>query len=174
MPTIIYTIGHSTRTLDEFVEILQAHAIALLVDIRTIPKSRHNPQFNKDNLTRDLPRKGIAYLHLPDLGGLRKAQKNSVNAGWRNASFRGFADYMQTRAFVSALRRLMQLGKSRRLALMCAEGNPFRCHRSLVADALTVRKVHVLHISSRTSARAHTMTKFARIDGTRITYPPPG
>jgi uncharacterized protein (DUF488 family) len=174
MPTIIYTIGHSTRTLDEFVEILQAHAIALLVDIRTIPKSRHNPQFNKDNLTRDLPRKGIAYLHLPDLGGLRKAQKNSVNAGWRNASFRGFADYMQTRAFVSALRRLMQLGKSRRLALMCAEGNPFRCHRSLVADALTVRKVHVLHISSRTSARAHTLTKFARIDGTRITYPPPG
>jgi uncharacterized protein (DUF488 family) len=174
MPTIIYTIGHSTRTLDEFVEILNAHAIALLVDIRTIPKSRHNPQFNKDNLTRDLPRKGIAYLHLPDLGGLRKAQKNSVNAGWRNASFRGFADYMQTRAFVSALRRLMQLGKSRRVAVMCAEGNPFRCHRSLVADALTVRKVHVLHISSKTSARAHTMTKFARIDGTRITYPPPG
>jgi uncharacterized protein (DUF488 family) len=174
MPTIIYTIGHSTRTLDEFVEILNAHAIALLVDIRTIPKSRHNPQFNKDNLTRDLPRKGIAYLHFPDLGGLRKAQKNSVNAGWRNASFRGFADYMQTRAFVSALRRLMQLGKSRRVAVMCAEGNPFRCHRSLVADALTVRKVHVLHISSRTSARAHTLTKFARIDGTRITYPPPG
>jgi uncharacterized protein (DUF488 family) len=171
MPTIIYTIGHSTRTLDEFVEILQAHAIALLVDIRTIPRSRHNPQFNGDNLKRVLPRKGIAYLHFPDLGGLRKAQKNSVNAGWRNASFRGFADYMQTRAFVSALRRLMQLGKSRRLALMCAEGNPFRCHRSLVADALTVRKVHVLHISSRTSARAHTMTKFARIDGTKITYP---
>jgi uncharacterized protein (DUF488 family) len=171
MPTTIYMIGHSTRTLDEFVEILKAHAIALLVDIRTIPRSRHNPQFNGDNLAHDLPKRGIAYLHLKELGGLRKAQKNSINTGWHNASFRGFADYMQTRAFVSALRRLMQLGKSRCLAVMCAEGNPFRCHRSLVADALTVRKVHVLHISGKTSARAHTMTKFARVNGTKITYP---
>jgi uncharacterized protein (DUF488 family) len=171
MPTAIYTIGHSTRTLDEFVEILKAHAITQLVDIRTIPKSRHNPQFNGDNLGRNLPQRGIAYLHLPALGGLRKPRKDSVNTGWRNASFRGFADYMQTRAFVSAVRGLMQLGRSQRVVIMCAEGNPFRCHRSLVADALTVRKVHVFHISSKTAARPHTLTKFARIDGTRITYP---
>jgi uncharacterized protein (DUF488 family) len=171
MPTTIYTIGHSTRTFDEFVEILEAHGITMLVDIRTIPKSRHNPQFNGDNLAHNLPRRGIAYLHFKELGGLRKPQKDSVNAGWRNASFRGFADYMQTRDFVSAIRRLMQLGKSQRVVLMCAEGNPFRCHRSLVADALTVRKVHVFHISSKTAAHAHTMTKFARVNGTKITYP---
>jgi uncharacterized protein (DUF488 family) len=171
MPTVIYTIGHSTRTLDEFIGILQAHGISLLVDIRTIPKSRYNPQFNADNLQRELPRKGIAYLHYPALGGLRKPRKDSVNTGWQNASFRGFADYMQTRDFVSALRRLMRLGRSQRLVLMCAEGNPFRCHRSLVADALTVRKVHVFEISAKTSAREHALTKFARVHGTKITYP---
>jgi uncharacterized protein (DUF488 family) len=171
MPTTIYTIGHSTRTFEEFVEILEAHTISLLVDIRTIPKSRHNPQFNADSLQHALPRKGIAYLHFPELGGLRKPRKDSVNTGWQNASFRGFADYMQTRQFVSAIRKLMQLGRSQRLALMCAEGNPFRCHRSLVADALAVRNVHVLEISSKTSAREHTLTKFARVNGTKITYP---
>ncbi len=171
MPATIYTIGHSTRTFEEFVEILKAHAVALLVDIRTIPRSRHNPQFNEDNLKRALPRKGIAYLHFPELGGLRKPRKDSINTGWQNASFRGFADYMQTREFVSAIRKLMQLGKSQPLVLMCAEGNPFRCHRSLVADALTVRKVHVFDISSKTSAREHRLTKFARVDGTKITYP---
>ena len=167
----IYTIGHSTRTFDEFVEILKAHAISTLVDIRTIPKSRHNPQFNKDSLEPNLKKEGITYLHFPELGGLRKARKDSPNTGWRNASFRGFADYMQTREFTSAVRRLMELGKAGRVAIMCAEGNPFRCHRSLVADALTVRQVHVFHISSKTSARPHVMTRFARIKGTKIVYP---
>jgi uncharacterized protein (DUF488 family) len=132
----VYTIGYSTRTLEEFIEVLQAHAIVTLVDIRTIPKSRHSPQFNRDSLKKSLQKKGIAYLHCKELGGLRKPKKDSINTGWRNTSFRGFADYMQTREFVSAVRRLMQLAKSGRIAIMCAEGNPFRCHRSLVADAL--------------------------------------
>lgn len=171
MPTVIHAIGHSTRTLDEFIDILQAHSIATLVDIRTIPKSRHNPQFNEETLQAGLAKRGITYVHLKELGGLRKPSKDSVNAGWKNASFRGFADYMQTREFVSAVRRLMQLGKTGRIAVMCAEGNPFRCHRSLVADALTVRGVHVLHISSKTSAREHRLTPFAKISGTKITYP---
>jgi len=171
MPTVMYAIGHSTRTLDDFIALLEAHAIAMLVDIRTIPKSRHNPQFNSDSLQAGLESRGIAYVHMKELGGLRKPQKDSVNAGWRNASFRGYADYMQTRAFVSAVRRLMQLGRRQRVAIMCAEGNPLRCHRSLVADALTVRKVRVLHISGKTTAREHTLTRFAHVDGTRITYP---
>jgi uncharacterized protein (DUF488 family) len=171
MPTVIYAIGHSTRTIDDFIEVLQAHSISTLVDIRTIPKSRHNPQFNEDALQRSLEKRHIAYVHLKELGGLRKPTKDSVNTGWKNASFRGFADYMQTRKFASAIRKLMQLGKLRPAAIMCAEGNPFRCHRSLVADALTVRRVRVLHISGKTSAREHRMTPFARVNGTRITYP---
>lgn len=170
MPTL-YAIGHSTRSLDEFIQILQAHSISMLVDIRTIPKSRHNPQFNEDELKRSLKSHGIAYMHLRELGGLRKTRKDSVNTGWQNASFRGFADYMQTREFVSAVRKLMQLAKQGRVAMMCAEGNPFRCHRSLVADALTVRKVRVLHISGKTSVREHTLTEFAQASGTKITYP---
>ena len=171
MPTVVYAIGHSTRTIDDFIEILRAHSISTLVDIRTIPKSRHNPQFNEDQLKRSLESKCLAYVHFRELGGLRKAKKDSVNTGWQNASFRGFADYMQTREFVSAIRRLMQLAKEGPVAIMCAEGNPFRCHRSLVADALAVRKVRVLHISSRTSVREHTLTKFARVSGTKIIYP---
>ncbi len=171
MPTIVYAIGHSTRAIDDFIEILQAHSISILVDIRTIPKSRHNPQFNEDELKRSIEGKGITYMHLRELGGLRKAKKDSINTGWKNASFRGFADYMQTREFVSAIRKLMQVAKQSHVAIMCAEGNPFRCHRSLVADALTVRKMRVLHISSRTSVREHTLTKFAKVNGTRIIYP---
>ena len=170
MPTV-YAIGHSTRTINEFIEILQAHSITMLADIRTIPKSRHNPQFNGDQLKKSLEGEGIAYVHFRELGGLRKARKDSVNTGWQNASFRGFADYMQTREFASAVRKLMQSAKQGRVAIMCAEGNPFRCHRSLVADALTVRKVHVLHISGKTSVREHTLTPFAKVSGTRIIYP---
>ncbi len=171
MPTVVYAIGHSTRTIDDFIEILQAHSISMLVDIRTIPKSRHNPQFNEDELKRSLEGKGIAYMHFRELGGLRKAKKDSVNTGWQNASFRGFADYMQTREFASAVRKLMQLARQDHVAIMCAEGNSFRCHRSLVADALTVRKVRVLHISGKTSVREHTLTKFAKVSGTKIVYP---
>ncbi len=171
MPNVVYAIGHSTRTIEDFIEILQAHSISMLVDIRTIPKSRHNPQFNRETLKTSLEAAGITYMHFKELGGLRKAKKDSVNTGWQNASFRGFADYMQTRDFVSAIRTLMRIAKLGRIAILCAEGNPFRCHRSLVADALTVRHVRVLHISSRTSVRAHTVTPFARVRGTKITYP---
>ncbi len=171
MPTVVYAIGHSTRTVDDFIEILRAHSISMLVDIRTIPKSRHNPQFNEDELKRSLEDRCITYVHFRELGGLRRAKKDSANTGWQNASFRGFADYMQTREFASAVRKLMQLAKHGQVAIMCAEGNPFRCHRSLVADALTVRKVRVLHISSKTSVREHALTKFAKVSGTKITYP---
>jgi uncharacterized protein (DUF488 family) len=171
MPTVVYAIGHSTRTIEAFIEILQAHSISLLVDIRTIPKSRHNPQFNQEPLRSSLEAKGIGYLHFKELGGLRKARKDSINTGWRNASFRGFADYMQTREFASAIRKLMRLAKIGRTVILCAEGNPFRCHRSLVADALTVRKVRVLHLSGKSSAREHTLTPFAQVNGTKITYP---
>jgi uncharacterized protein (DUF488 family) len=170
--TTIYAIGHSTRSLDDFVEMLQAHGVTLLADIRTVPKSRHNPQFSGESLERELPRHGIQYRHLKALGGLRHARQDSVNTGWENASFRGYADYMQTAEFEAALGDLMELAGEQRVAIMCAEGNPFRCHRSLVADALTVRGVTVLHISSRKSAKEHQLTPFAHVEGTRITYPP--
>ncbi len=167
----LYAIGHSTHPLDEFIEILHAHRVTVLADIRTVPKSRHTPQFNQASLARELPKAGIAYRHLKELGGWRRAAKDSINVGWRNASFRGYADYMQTREFVHALRGLMGIAKGKRVAIMCAEGNPFRCHRSLVADALTVRGVRVRHISSRKSAKAHRLTPFSKVEGTRITYP---
>ncbi len=169
--TTIYAIGHSIHPLDEFVELLQAHGITLLADIRTIPRSRRNPQFSLENLEKELPKVGIKYRHLPDLGGLRRSSKESINVAWENASFRGYADYMQTRTFVHALRGLMQLAKGERVAIMCAEGNPFRCHRLLVSDALTARGVRVLHISSRKTAREHQITRFACVEGTRVTYP---
>lgn len=158
MPTVVYAIGHSTRTIDDFIEILQAQSISMLVDIRTVPRSRHNPQFNEETLQSHLETKGIAYVHLKELGGLRKPKKDSANTAWKNASFRGFADYMQTRQFVCAVRKLMQLAKPRRVVIMWAEGNPFRCHRSLVADALTVRKVRVLHLAGKASVREHVLT----------------
>jgi uncharacterized protein (DUF488 family) len=170
--TTIYAIGHSTRSLEDFIEILQAHGITLLADIRTVPKSRHNPQFSQESLAQELPRHGIQYRHIKELGGLRHASKDSVNTGWENASFRGYADYMQTQEFQVALTGLIELAHKDRVAIMCAEGNPFRCHRSLVADALTVRGVSVLHISSRKSAKEHRLTPFAHVEGTQITYPP--
>ncbi len=170
--TTIYAIGHSTRSLEDFIEILQAHGITLLADIRTVPKSRHNPQFSQESLALELPRHGIHYRHIRELGGLRHPSKDSVNTGWENASFRGYADYMQTPEFQAALESLMELAQKERVAIMCAEGNPLRCHRSLVADALAVRGVTVLHISSRKSAKEHRLTPFAQVEETRITYPP--
>ncbi len=175
--TTIYAIGHSTRSFEAFVEILRAYEITLLADIRTVPKSRHNPQFNRESLEQVLPRAGIQYRHLKELGGLCRPSKDSINTGWENASFRGYADYMQTPEFRQALENLIELAEGERVrqrswrAVMCAEGNPFRCHRSLVADALTVRGVTVLHISSRKSAKEHRLTPFAHVEGKRITYP---
>ena len=170
MPTI-FVVGHSTRPIESFIDLLKAHSIDILVDIRTIPKSRHNPQFNEEPLKTKLDDNKIGYLHMKGLGGLRHADKNSINMGWRNLSFRGFADYMQTKEFDNSLRELITLSKTHTVAIMCAEGNPFRCHRSLVADALLVRHVKTLHISSKVSVRKHVLTPFAKVEGRNITYP---
>jgi len=165
------TIGHSTRTLDELVALLRAFDVSVLVDVRTIPHSRHNPQFNRDALRAALPRRGIRYVHLPALGGLRRTRKDSPNTGWRNASFRGFADYMLTDEFEIGLAELRGLAKEGRVAIMCAEAVPWRCHRSLIADALTVRGAQVEHITGPERSHPHRLTAFARVEGTRITYP---
>lgn len=167
----IFTIGHSTRTVEHLIEMLHAFDIGLLLDIRTVPKSRHNPQFAKSELERTLPAAGIEYRHEPALGGLRHPRKDSPNAAWRNESFRGYADYMQTPEFGAALGGVVALSGTHRLAMMCAEGNPFRCHRSLVADALLARGIQACEIASTHSAKPHRMTPFAHIDGTRVTYP---
>ncbi|RJQ19351.1 DUF488 domain-containing protein [Candidatus Woesearchaeota archaeon] len=168
---VLFAIGHSNRQVRDLLDMLQAHGVKCLVDIRTFPRSRHNPQFNEGNLRVMLRKRGIGYVHLGELGGLRKARKDSVNTGWRNASFRGFADYMQTGEFVAGLKRLTQLAGKRTVAMMCAEGNPFRCHRSLVADALSIRGAKVYHITSRSGSREHVITGFARVKGRKITYP---
>lgn len=167
----ILAVGHSTRPIDKFIELLQAHQVRILTDIRTVPRSRTNPQFNQDSLQGELARAGIRYIHLKALGGLRRPRKDSENLGWENSSFRGYADYMQAPEFESALQELIRIGGEGRTAIMCAEGNPFRCHRRLVADALSAHGVRALHISSRKSARPHQMTAFAQISGSRVTYP---
>ncbi|QYM78607.1 DUF488 domain-containing protein [Horticoccus luteus] len=168
----VYTIGHSIRAIDEFISLLQAHGVTCLVDIRTVPRSRHNPQFNRDTLPLSLTEAHIGYRHCPALGGLRRTSADSVNKGWRNTSFRGYADYMQTPEFAAAISRLIELSKHDRLALMCAEAVPWRCHRSLVADALLVRGLSTADISSRTRCAPHRLTPFARVRGQQITYPP--
>lgn len=167
----IFVVGHSTRPIESFIDLLKAHSIDFLVDIRTIPKSRHNPQFNEESLKKKLHDSKIGYLHMKGLGGLRHPDKDSINLGWRNLSFRGFADYMQTKEFDASLKELIALSKRHTIAIMCAEGNPFRCHRSLVADALLVRHVKALHISSKISAREHVLTPFAKAKGRNIAYP---
>jgi uncharacterized protein (DUF488 family) len=168
---VLYTIGHSNRTLEEFVALLHAHSIELLADIRTVPKSRHNPQFNREALAVSLPAAGIAYQSMPGLGGLRHPRKDSINLAWRNDSFRGYADYMQTTAFENALAQLLDVAAERRTAIMCAEAVPWRCHRSLVADALSARGVEVKHIMSASAANPHKLTPFSQVEGTRVTYP---
>jgi 3-methyladenine DNA glycosylase/8-oxoguanine DNA glycosylase len=167
----LYTIGHSTRTLEDFVALLRAFDVSVVVDIRTIPRSRHNPQFNGDALRSTLRARRLRYVHLPELGGLRRAQKDSPNSGWRNASFRGFADYMLTEDFETGLAKLHALTAKQRIALMCAEAVPWRCHRSLVADALTARGAHVEDITSANRSTPHRLTTFAMVEGTRVTYP---
>lgn len=169
--TIVFTIGHSTRTLEEFVELLRSNGVKRVMDIRTIPRSRHNPQFNEDALGPALKKAGVSYVHLKKLGGLRHAKPDSVNLGWHNASFRGFADYMQTPEFDAGLERAMKLAETKPSALMCAEAVPWRCHRSLVADALLVRGFKVLDIVSGSAPSPHKLTSFARVHGTHITYP---
>ena len=168
----VYTIGHSTRPLEEFIEILRGFAVALVADVRTVPRSRHNPQFNRETLPRGLAVAGIDYVHLPGLGGLRHPRKDSPNQGWRSPAFRGFADYMLTPEFEAGLSQLLDLARERRTALMCAEAVPWRCHRSLIADALAVRGVRVEHLLGPGKAQPHRLTPFARVEGGRLSYPP--
>jgi uncharacterized protein (DUF488 family) len=170
VPTV-FTIGHSTRGWKEFLEILRAHGIQRVVDVRSIPRSRHNPQFNREILSMRLRRARIGYVHLQKLGGLRRARHDSQNLGWRNTSFRGFADHMQTSEFEAGLQRLIRLAGHRRSAVMCAEAVPWRCHRSLIGDALTARGLRVEDIVSKGRARLHALTSFGRVRKGRVTYP---
>ncbi len=168
---IILTIGHSTRPIDEFIGMLNAHGVTRLIDVRTVPKSRHNPQYNRDALEVQLKDAGIGYEHMKALGGLRRPRKDSPNTGWRNESFRGYADYMQTVEFASAVDALIGAAAEARVVIMCAEAVPWRCHRSLIADSLSARGYPVEHIMSATKSNRHTLTSFAKLQGTSITYP---
>ena len=169
----MFSIGHSTRSFEEFVGLLRTWHVEVLADVRTVPRSRRNPQFNGDALAVSLPADGIAYVAMPALGGWRRPLPDSRNTGWRLASFRGYADYMQTDAFRAALAGLMARAAGAGLAFMCAEAVPWRCHRSLIADALVARGCDVRDIISATKADAHRMTPFARVDGDRVAYPAP-
>lgn len=168
----VLTIGHSNRSIEEFLTLLQAHGVQRLIDVRTVPRSRHNPQFNKDALPASLAAVGIAYEHWPQLGGLRHTTRASVNGGWRNASFRGYADYMQTPEFWEAIDALIVAAERDRVAVMCAEAVPWRCHRSLIADALLVRGISCADIMNASGLHPHTLTSFAKVSNGRITYPP--
>jgi uncharacterized protein (DUF488 family) len=168
---IAYTIGHSTRTLPEFICLAKIYNINLIVDVRTVPRSRHNPQFNKETLAESLKTADLKYIHMPELGGLRRPKPDSVNLAWENKSFRGYADYMQTKEFAENLLGLVALIRENCLAIMCAEAVPWRCHRNLLSDALTARHIKVKHILTETSVTNHELTPFAQVEGTKITYP---
>lgn len=170
---IVLTVGHSTRPLETFINMLKAHSVTRLIDVRTVPRSRHNPQFNRDTFPEALESCGIRYTHDAGLGGFRHtSRESSPNRGWRNEAFRGYADYMQTQEFAEHLANLIELAKQERVALVCAEAVPWRCHRSLIADALMVHGIRVEEIISETRRQLHTLTPFAKVDGTAITYPP--
>lgn len=168
---MIYTIGHSTRSAEEFLDILQAYSIEIVADIRTVPRSRKNPQYDQESLKHLLLQHNFGYVHLPGLGGLRRARKDSINTAWENASFRGYADYMQTPEFTSAVEALIALAMNKRTVIMCAEAVPWRCHRSLIGDGLVVRGIDVEDILSATNAKPHKVTPWARVEGHRVTYP---
>ena len=170
---MVCTIGHSNRAIEEFMSLLMANNITQVIDVRTIPRSRHNPQFNLDSLPASLAAAGIDYVHMPSLGGLRHAHPDSPNTGWHNASFRGYADHMQTAEFVEGIDQVMALTGSQRCALMCAEAVPWRCHRSLIADALLVRGINVEDIIGPLGRKPHKLTPFAKVEGLQLTYPPP-
>jgi hypothetical protein len=169
---VVFTVGHSSRTADEFISLLRAHHVRRVADIRTIPKSRRNPQFGEVILKASLESAGIKYIQLAGLGGLRRAKKDSINTGWRNTSFRGYADYMQTSEFGASLQTLIELAEAAQVAIMCAEAVPWRCHRSLVADALIARGIRVEHIMTETNRYAHSLTPFAEVTPKGIIYPP--
>jgi uncharacterized protein (DUF488 family) len=174
IPVELFTIGHSNRAIDEFLALLDAHRIKQVVDVRTAAGSRKNPQFMRDELARALDAHHIGYIHVPALGGFRKPRSESINTAWRNESFRGYADHMQTPEFETALAELLDLAAQRSTVVMCAEAVPWRCHRSLIADAVVARGLAVGHIVSPTRCNPHTLTSFAQIDNGRVTYPGKG
>jgi uncharacterized protein (DUF488 family) len=168
---VIWSLGHSTRPIDAFLAMLTGHGIDRLADIRTIPQSRRHPQFGQAALARATGDAGIRYVHLPGLGGLRKPRPDSINTAWQNSGFRGYADYMQTPAFAAAVEELLALARAERVAVMCAEAVPWRCHRQLLADALVARGLEVREIESATKTRSHTLTQWARVRDAAVTYP---
>ena len=168
----VLTVGHSTRSIEAFIELLVGHGVTQLIDVRTVPRSRHNPQFNVETLPGRVAAVNIGYAHAPGLGGFRRSTPDSPNVGWRNLSFRGYADYMQTADFADNLVSLIELAQRDRVALMCAEAVPWRCHRSLIADALLVHGVATCEIVSPKRLQAHTLTPFARVSGREVSYPP--
>lgn len=172
LPEVVLTIGHSSRTLEEFLHHLRMHQVTLVADVRKMPGSRHNPQFSRDTLPQALQDADIGYLHLAGLGGLRRRTPDSLNAGWKNASFQGYADYMLTPEFEKSLQELVQRARGQRAALMCAEAVPWRCHRSLIADALVVRGIAVEHVFNASRTQRHALRSWAHVEGKRITYPP--
>jgi uncharacterized protein (DUF488 family) len=160
----IWTIGHSTRKIDDFISLLGENGIKLLVDVRSLPGSKRYPQFNKEALTNSLGKPGIRYQHLPELGGLRKPKKDSKNTAWRNASVRGYADYMETEDFRKGVNRLLDLAhKMGPAAIMCAEAVWWRCHRGLISDYLKARGIEVMHILNHNKVESHPFTSAARI-----------
>ncbi|MGB3411054.1 MAG: DUF488 domain-containing protein [Microthrixaceae bacterium] len=171
---VVYTIGHSTHPIDEFIEMLKRNEIQTLVDVRSIRGSRHNPQFGEHELEKSMPAAGLEYLPMKGLGGRRhtRVSEETVNGAWRNRSFRSYADYMQTEDFEAAVDELVDLADKQRVAIMCAEAVPWRCHRSLIGDALLARGVKVLDIMTKTSTKPHSMISFAKVDGERVWYPP--
>ena len=170
---LICTIGHSNRPLDKFLDLLQRNEIVRVFDVRTVPRSRHNPQFNQDALPSSLDAAQIFYVHLPGLGGLRHARADSPNTGWHNLSFRGYADYMQSSDFADNVQWVANLARTERCVLMCAEAVPWRCHRSMIGDALLVRGIRVEDIIGPKGRKPHVLTAFAHVEGTQVTYPPP-
>jgi uncharacterized protein (DUF488 family) len=168
---VIYTIGHSTRSADEFLALLQAHGVTHLADIRSFPASRRHPQFNRDALASFLASHGIVYRHMPALGGRRRPLPDSINSGWKHASFRGYADYMGTTPFEAAVDELERFAGAGQTSVMCAEAVWWRCHRRLLADALLVRGTPVRHIVSAAAAKPHALSEFARVSGRHVTYP---
>jgi len=171
VPKELFTVGHSTHSFPEFLDIITFHHISRIIDVRTVPRSRHNPQFNKETFPETLAKSGLDYFHLPGLGGLRTPHKDSLNTQWRNPSFRGYADYMQTDSFKKNLEELIELATKRRSAIMCAESLPWRCHRWLIADALAVRGMAVLHVMGKNSVKPHELTPFARVNELQLSYP---
>jgi uncharacterized protein (DUF488 family) len=171
MAPTVFTIGHSTRTAEEFAHLLRAHGVRRVIDIRTIPRSRHNPQFNRETLRKFLRNRRINYRHMKSMGGLRRTRPDSQNPGWQKASFRGFADYMQTEEFSRALEKLIDLAEEKPTAIMCAEAVPWRCHRSLIGDALLARGFKVKDILSPTRAKPHLLNPMAKVQGHKVTYP---